>query len=264
MEKVSHDQLKDHLQKLQKKIVAKFETLEPVTKFECNTWPYQHKGGGRMSLIRGDVFEKAAVHFSAVSGPSLPFNENSGDFFATGLSLITHMKNPHAPTVHMNIRYIETKEKFWFGGGYDLSPMGFVYDEDTAHFHSVAKSALKPFGEDIYLSFKQNAKEYFYIKHRKKERGVGGIFFDYYNSGNLKNDLNLWETVGDSFLEAIMPIYQKRVNMPYTEHEREIQLKARAHYAEFNLVYDRGTKFGLESNGNIDAILSSLPPLASW
>lgn len=197
-----------------------------------------------MNVIRGDVFEKAAVNFSCVSGD---------DFLATGVSLITHMMHPKMPTVHMNVRYIESKDKWWFGGGYDLTPMGFECAEDTEHFHSVAKEALP----NHYEEFSQNAKEYFYIPHRKKERGVGGTFFDHFD------DHAVFEAVGKSFLPAIMPIYQKK-HAPYTQAEKDLQNRMRAHYVEFNLLYDRGTKFGFDSGGNPDAILCSMPPTASW
>ena len=255
----------DHLKELQLKIIKGFESLEESAIFTLKPWEYPNgNGGGQMAHLKGEAFEKAAVNFSAVSGPSLPFKETSGPFFATGVSLITHMMNPHAPTVHMNMRFIKTEERFWFGGGYDLTPMGFEYSEDKSHFHQIAKKTLDPFGEDLYKSFSKNAAEYFYIPHRKKERGVGGIFFDYFNTGNLKKDLEMWKAVGGTFLESIMPIYQRRVNMPYSKEDKERQNKLRAHYVEFNLMYDRGTKFGFQSGGNPEAILSSMPPTAKW
>ncbi len=254
-----------YLKSLRDRIIAEFESLESAARFERTHWNYhQGSGGGEISLLRGEVFEKAAVNWSGVSGDKFPMNDGEGEFFATGISLITHMQNPHAPTVHFNIRYIQTAQRSWFGGGYDLTPMGFPYGEDTRHFHQVAQSALDPFGTEIYPAFAQNAKEYFYIPHRKKERGVGGIFFDHYNTGNLKKDLQMWQTVGDTFTHTILPIYQKRVFMPYTQEEKETQLRLRAHYVEFNLLYDRGTKFGFLSGGNPEAILCSMPPLAKW
>jgi coproporphyrinogen III oxidase len=191
-------------------------------------------------------------------------NDGEGPFFATGVSLITHMTNPHAPTVHMNIRYIETEKRAWVGGGYDLTPMGFPYAEDTQHFHSVAKKTLDPFGEEIYPQFSAQAKEYFYIPHRKKERGIGGIFFDHHNTDCPEKDTALWKAVGNSFLDTICPILDRRVGTDYGETERELQLKMRAHYVEFNLLYDRGTKFGFMSGGNPEAILCSMPPLVKW
>ncbi len=253
------------LKSLQNQIIEAFEALEPSKRFERKTWNYHNgEGGGEMAVLRGDVFEKAAVNWSGVSGNQFPMKDGSGPFFATGVSLITHMANPHAPTVHMNIRYIETEDKHWFGGGYDLTPMGFPYKEDTHHFHETARQALAPFGADIYPQFSKNAAEYFYIPHWKKERGVGGIFFDHYNTGNFDNDHALWKNVGSTFTQAILPIYQKRILTPYTEAERDQQLHKRAHYVEFNLLYDRGTKFGFQSGGNPEAILCSMPPLVKW
>lgn len=253
------------LKQLRDNITREFETLEAQHRFERKTWDYQKgNGGGEISVLRGTSFEKAAVNWSAVAGDNFPMKDGMGPFFATGVSLITHMSNPHAPTVHMNIRYIETEEKTWLGGGYDLTPMGFPYEEDTTHFHSVAKAALDPFGESLYAQFFKNAQEYFYIPHWKKERGVGGIFFDHYHTGNLDEDLKMWKNVGNTFLETVMPIYRKRVTMPYTEEEKEKQLQLRAHYVEFNLLYDRGTKFGFLSGGNPEAILCSMPPVVKW
>ncbi len=252
------------LKTLRDTIVCEFETLEPEKKFTRTNWQHHSGGGGEISLLRGEIFEKAAVNWSGVSGDKFPMNDGEGPFFATGVSLITHMRNPHAPTVHFNIRYIETAKRWWFGGGYDLTPMGFPYWEDREHFHETARQALSPHGEEIYPLFSQNAKEYFFIPHRKKERGVGGIFFDHYNTGNFEKDLSLWKSVGTTFLDAVMPIYKRRIPLPYTENEREEQARHRAHYVEFNLLYDRGTKFGFLSGGNPEAILCSMPPVAAW
>lgn len=218
------------------------------------------EGGGEISLLRGDIFEKAAVNFSAVEGAKFPTDEAEGPFFATGISLITHMKNPHAPTVHMNIRYIETAGSWWLGGGYDLTPMGFFYEEDTAHFHEVARK-----GAGVhYPQFAEQAKSYYYIPHRKKERGIGGLFFDHFNSGDEEADFTMWRRVGTTFSESILPILKRRIHIPYSEKEKKRQRQWRAHYVEFNLLYDRGTKFGFLSGGNPEAILCSMPPEASW
>jgi coproporphyrinogen III oxidase len=253
------------LKTLREEMITAFEQLESSSqRFIRQSWNYQHEGGGEMAVLRGQVFEKAAINWSGVGGPSFPMAEGKGPFFATGISLITHMTNPHAPTAHFNIRFIETQEKCWFGGGYDLTPMGFPYAEDTQHFHQIAEKALVPFGPDTYNTFSQNAREYFYIPHRKKERGVGGLFFDALQTSNFEQDLQLWKAVGQSFLSALLPIYQKRISQPYTVEEREQQLQMRAHYAEFNLLYDRGTRFGFLSGGNPEAILCSMPPLVKW
>jgi coproporphyrinogen III oxidase len=251
-----------YLKELRDTIIAGFESVEKGDRFVRQPWQHASGGGGEISLLRGDTFEKAAVNWSAVSGDQFPMQDGSGPFFATGVSLITHMKNPYAPTVHFNIRYLETATKRWFGGGYDLTPMGFPFEEDRLHFHGVAEKSLAPFG--VYAEYAQNARDYFYIPHRKKERGVGGIFFDHLDSGDFERDKALWKTVGDTFLEAILPIYRKRIDLPFTETEKQKQLEARAHYVEFNLLYDRGTKFGFTSGGNPEAILCSMPPLAKW
>lgn len=253
-----------YLKSLRDRIITAFETFEPNQRFQRKAWNHQSGGGGEISVLRGEVFEKAAVNWSGVSGPSFPMKDGEGPFFATGVSLITHMSNPHAPTVHMNVRYIETEKRCWFGGGYDLTPMGFPYEEDTLHFHSIAKKALNPFGSHLYDEFSKNAKEYFYIPHWRKERGIGGIFFDHYHTEDFSKDRAMWQNVGDTFLDTVLPIYNRRVKQPYTPQEKEKQLELRAHYVEFNLLYDRGTKFGFLSGGNPEAILCSMPPLAKW
>ena len=255
-EKIVHD-----LKELRDTVISGFESLEPSAKFERTPWNHHSGGGGEISTIQGDVFEKAAVNWSGVYGNKLPFKEEESPFFATGVSLITHMKNPMMPTVHMNVRYIRSGEQFWFGGGYDLTPMGFDDEADTNHFHTVAKNAL---GDALYEKFSQEAKEYYFIKHWNKERGVGGIFFDHYNTGNFENDYSMWKNVGSTFLDAILPIYQKKKDLPYTDEDKALQNKMRAHYVEFNLLYDRGTKFGFVSGGNPEAILCSMPPTATW
>lgn len=252
------------LKALRETIINNFENLDPSKKFRRTLWNHHTGGGGEISLLHGNVFEKAAVNWSGVSGDVFPTQEAVGPFFATGVSLITHMANPHAPTVHMNLRYIETRKGNWFGGGYDLTPMGFPYEIDTEHFHGTAKDCLDAFGKEIYPEFSKNAREYFYIPHRKKERGVGGIFFDHLNTGDFERDLCLWKNIGTTFLDAILPIYQRRIDEPFTQQDRDRQLEMRAHYVEFNLLYDRGTKFGFLSGGNPEAILCSMPPLAKW
>lgn len=259
------EEIINFLKELREKIITAFTAFEPYARFERSSWNYaKGSGGGEISLLRGVHFEKAAVNFSQIHGEQFPMGDGKGPFFATGISLITHMANPHAPTVHFNIRYIVTQDGFWFGGGYDLTPMGFAYDEDTAHFHSVAKAALDPFGQEIYPQFSKNAAEYFYIPHRGKERGVGGIFFDHYNSGDFEKDYALWKNIGETFLDTILPIYHRRIRLDFTPEQKERQLQWRAHYVEFNLLYDRGTKFGFLSGGNPEAILCSMPPLAKW
>ncbi len=263
---MNRNEVVSYLKSLRDSIILEFQSIETSGEFKRTEWPYSRgSGGGEISVLRGEVFEKAAVNWSGVAGDCFPMAaEGSGAFFATGVSLITHMRNPKAPTVHFNIRYIETKEKSWLGGGFDLTPMGFPYDEDTQHFHDIARKSLDPFGKDLYEKFSAQAKEYFTIKHYKRERGVGGIFFDHYFTQNRDLDLAMWKSIGDNFTSAIMPIYKRRISEAYTEADRLIQLQRRAHYVEFNLLYDRGTKFGFESGGNPEAILCSMPPLAAW
>ncbi|KIA76278.1 Coproporphyrinogen-III oxidase, aerobic [Parachlamydia acanthamoebae] len=254
-----------YLKQLRDTIIQAFEKLEDGKTFERKPWPYHSGGGGgEISVLRGKVFEKAAVNWSGVWGEKFPMNDDEGPFFATGVSLITHMSNPHAPTAHMNVRYIETANRAWFGGGYDLTPMGFPYEEDTLHFHSVARETLDQHGTHLYPLFSQNARDYFYIPHMQIERGVGGIFFDHYNTGDVSHDFSMWKDVGETFTKALMPVLEKRVHQPFSDEEKEVQLKKRGHYVEFNLLYDRGTKFGFQSGGNPEAILCSLPPVVKW
>jgi coproporphyrinogen III oxidase len=262
------EEIVQFLKDLREEIILAFETFEPYAKFERKSWNHTTGGGGEIGLLRGSVFEKAAVNWSGVSGPKFPQtdarDDGGGAFFATGVSLITHLHNPHAPTVHMNVRYIETEKGHWFGGGYDLTPMGFPYEEDTRHFHATAQNTLDPFDKELYPKLSAAAREYFFIPHRQKERGIGGLFFDHMNSGDFQKDLALWKAIAHSFLPSILPIYRRRINQSYTRHDKEKQLETRAHYVEFNLLYDRGTKFGFLSGGNPEAILCSMPPLVKW
>lgn len=263
---VTSEQVVTYLKALREEIINGFEGLESSpARFERKSWDYaKGSGGGEMSVMRGETFEKAAVNWSGVRGDSFPMDDAKGAFFATGVSLITHMQNPKAPTVHFNIRYIETAKGRWLGGGFDLTPMGFERDEDTAHFHGVAKAALDPFGPELYPQFKAAARDYFWIKHRQRERGVGGIFFDHFGSGDFAKDYDMWRSVGDNFLKSILPIYRRRIHEPFENIDKKTQLIYRGHYAEFNLAYDRGTRFGFESGGNTEAILCSMPPVATW
>ncbi len=241
---------------LREEIIKRFSSIDAP--FIRTPWPYKERGGGEIGLLRGHHFEKAAVNFSKIEGDQFPMDDGRGAFFATGVSLITHMRNPHAPTVHMNLRYLETEKEAWFGGGYDLTPMGKPYEEDKEHFHHIAKTSLDAVDPLLYPRFTEQAKKYFFIPHRGKERGVGGIFFDHHP------DFRTVEAVGASFLDAIMPIIERRIHIPYTNEDRIEQARYRAHYVEFNLLYDRGTKFGFQSGGNPEAILCSMPPTASW
>jgi len=248
---------------LRQECINKFEEFEPSAKFERKPWQKEDLGSGEIGVIRGDVFEKAAVNYSFVQGKNFPMQDGEGPFIATGVSLITHMKNPHMPTVHFNVRYIELKDRYWIGGGFDLTPMGFEKKEDTEFFHQVAKEYLDQLDPSLYPLFFEEAKKYFFIPHWKQERGVGGIFFDHFST-NIEKDFKLIQLVSTSFLKAILPIYERRKNTPYSLEDKIKQNQYRARYAEFNLIYDRGTKFGLVSGGNPEAIFCSLLPSAAW
>ncbi|MCA0997883.1 oxygen-dependent coproporphyrinogen oxidase [Alloyangia pacifica] len=233
-------------------------------------------GGGLMSVMRGGrVFEKVGVNVSTVYGTlgeaaqksmaarGVPGIEADPRFWASGISLVAHMQNPHAPAVHMNTRMFWTPGAWWFGGGSDLNPC-LEYDEDTAHFHATQKEHLAPHGETLYPELKAWADEYFYIPHRKRARGVGGIFMDDRNTGDWEADFALTQDIGRAFLPAYLPLVEKRRGMEFGEAEKDAQLVHRGLYAEYNLVYDRGTKFGLATGHDPDAVLMSLPPLAKW
>jgi coproporphyrinogen III oxidase len=271
-------EMEDHFRGLRDRIISGLQALEgPSATFRRTPWERPGGGGGEMSELRGDLFEKAGCNFSAVHGPSFPAappgaaSAPHGDdvrppapeeiagkpFFAAGVSLVLHPRNPFVPVVHMNVRYLEAGDVSWFGGGMDLTPFR-PFPEDTAHFHGVLQQAC---GADRYARFSQWAREYFFIVHRNSERGVGGVFFDYLRG---KEHRQLVQSVGDAFLPAYVPIVERRRDLPFTEADRAGQLRWRGRYVEFNLIYDRGTLFGLKSGGNVDAIFMSLPPLVSW
>ena len=234
-------------------------------------------GGGLMSVMRGGrVFEKVGVNVSTVYGTlgeraqaamaarkGIPGMADDPRFWASGISLVAHMQNPHVPAVHMNTRMFWTPHAWWFGGGSDLNPC-LEYDEDTAHFHAEQKEKLDPHGDALYPRLKAWADEYFYIPHRKRARGVGGIFLDDHNSGDWASDFALIQDIGRAFLPAFVPLVEKRRVQDWTEADKEAQLIHRGLYAEYNLVYDRGTKFGLETGHDANAVLMSLPPMAKW
>jgi len=236
----------------------------------------QLQGNGITRIIEGGlVFERAGCGFSDVSGPRLPPSatqhrpELAGALFeAMGVSLVFHPRNPYVPTVHMNVRMIAAghegqKPVCWFGGGMDLTPY-YGFEEDAVHFHRVCRDALAPFGEQLYPRFKTWCDEYFCNKHRNEQRGIGGIFFDDFSELGFEQGFAMLQSVGDAFLTAYLPIVQQRRNMPYGERERAFQLYRRGRYVEFNLVWDRGTHFGLQSGGRTESILLSMPPQASW
>jgi coproporphyrinogen III oxidase len=254
---------------LQDKICRAIEEVDGEARFREDNWRREGGGGGRTRVMEeGGVFEKAGVNFSAVEGvlpeefaKKIELGEGR-EFFATGVSLVLHPRNPYVPTVHTNFRYFEKGAARWFGGGADLTPY-YPFREDARHFHRALKEACDKHDPGYYPHFKKWCDEYFFIKHRNETRGVGGIFFDYLQ-GDVDSLFAFVKDAGEAFLPAYLPIVELRRNHSYGEREREFQLIRRGRYAEFNLVYDRGTIFGLETRGRTESILMSLPPLARW
>ncbi|WP_420023443.1 oxygen-dependent coproporphyrinogen oxidase [Cereibacter azotoformans] len=277
----------DWFRELRNRILAAFEGLEDAAaggsptdpapgRFEVTETTREAGGGGLMSVLRGGrVFEKVGVNVSTVHGTlaaraqqamaarGVPGMAEDPRFWASGISLVAHMQNPHAPAVHMNTRMFWTPHAWWFGGGSDLNPC-LDHPEDTEHFHATLRRACEAHGADYYPRFKAWADEYFFIPHRGRARGVGGIFYDDLNSGDWEADFAFTRAVGEAFLPAFVPLVARRMGTPWTEADREAQLIHRGLYAEYNLVYDRGTKFGLETGHDANAVLMSLPPLAKW
>jgi coproporphyrinogen III oxidase len=258
---------------LQETICRALEAIDGAARFREDLWQREGGGGGRTRIVEnGAVFEKAGVNFSAVEGVlSEEFARKLGpdhgggagrEFFATGVSLVLHPRNPYVPTVHANFRYLEKNDAAWFGGGADLTPY-YPFHEDVVHFHRTLKAACDKHDAAYYPKFKQWCDEYFFIKHRNETRGVGGIFFDY-QQDDPERVFAFVRDAGEAFLSAYIPIVERRRDLPYGERERDFQLIRRGRYAEFNLVYDRGTVFGLETRGRTESILMSLPPLARW
>lgn len=264
---------------LQSQLIESLETLEkeaalsqyekPVGSFIRKSWEREGGGGGTMAVLEGRVFEKAGVNFSEVHGEfseefrqQIPGAEEDPRFWASGISVVIHPRNPHVPIVHMNTRMIQT-QKLWFGGGADLTPCCPV-DKDTQDFHTAFKKVCDSYEATSYEKFKKWADEYFYLPHRQEPRGVGGIFYDYVNSGDWEHDFAFTQNVGKTFAAIYPEIVRRHMNTPWTELDRKVQLKKRGRYVEFNLIYDRGTHFGLKTGGNTEAILMSLPPLVEW
>jgi coproporphyrinogen III oxidase len=264
-----------YLTGLQSRIVSALEAVDGG-KFRADEWSRPEGGGGLTRIIEeGGVFERAGVGYSRVQGPKLPPSASASrpelagrSFDAMGVSLVLHPRNPYCPTVHMNVRcFVALKAGeepvWWFGGGMDLTPY-YGYEEDARHFHATCKDALEPFGAALHPRFKKWCDEYFYLKHRKEPRGVGGIFFDDYAEGGFDASFAMMQSVGDHFLTAYLPILEKRKGLAYTERERSFQAYRRGRYVEFNLVWDRGTLFGLQSGGRTESILMSMPPVVRW
>ncbi len=271
------NQVKDYLQALQNRIVAELEELDGKALCRRDNWDRPGGGGGLSCVLSGgNVFEQAGVGFSHVFGDQMPPSATKNrpelagrSFQAVGVSLVIHPHNPYVPTTHANFRFFtaagEADEKpvWWFGGGFDLTPY-YAFEEDIIHWHRAAKSACDPFGDDLYDRYKKWCDDYFYLKHRKETRGVGGLFFDDVNELGFDRSFEFVRAAGDSFLPAYRPIVKKRKDHPYGERQREFQLYRRGRYVEFNLIYDRGTIFGLQSGGRTESILMSLPPRVRW
>lgn len=263
---------------LQSRIVARLEEADGST-FQSDSWTREEGGGGLSRLLEGGpLLERAGVLFSHVEGKTLPASasahrpELAGRAWeAMGVSMVLHPRNPYIPTTHMNVRMFVARapkdqpgnDVFWFGGGLDLTPY-YPFEEDARHFHQVCANALAPFGKDKYPAYKNWCDQYFYLKHRQETRGIGGIFFDDLNEGGFEDSFALVQSVGNCFLEAYMPIVEKRRHREYGQRERDFQAYRRGRYVEFNLVFDRGTLFGLQSGGRTESILLSMPPMAAW
>ncbi|MBT3092405.1 MAG: oxygen-dependent coproporphyrinogen oxidase [Candidatus Thiodiazotropha endolucinida] len=280
MDQPDKQQVKEYLLQLQQTICCALEEEDGKARFFQDSWqrePGAHLGGGGISAVlqEGEVFEQAGVNFSHVTGDQLPGSatahrpELAGRAFeAMGVSLVIHPNNPYVPTSHANIRFFIAEKAdqapvWWFGGGFDLTPY-YGNDEDCRHWHKMANLACRPFGEDVYAKYKAWCDDYFYLKHRQEPRGIGGLFFDDLNEWEFEKCFDFMQSVGDHYLLAYMPIVKRRRDTEYGERERNFQLYRRGRYVEFNLVYDRGTLFGLQSGGRTESILMSLPPLVRW
>jgi coproporphyrinogen III oxidase len=268
--------IRDYLLDLQDRICSALETEEPDESFREQRFEDERGGLARPRVLEGGaVIEKAAVHFTHSIGAELPpaatarRPELAGrGFQAASVSLIVHPRNPYAPTSHMNVRFFlvganRGDPAWWVGGGFDLTPY-YGFEEDAVHWHTQARAACAPFGDDLYPELKKACDDYFFLPHRGEARGIGGIFFDDYDVGGIEGSIAFMRSVGDHYMDAYLPILRRRKDSPYGERERSFQLGRRGRYVEFNLVYDRGTKYGLQSGRRIESVLASMPPLASW
>ena len=270
------DSIKHYLLDLQDRVCTSLMQLDGDLVLKEDQWEREGGGGGRSRVLQqGKVFEQGGINFSHVYGDGLPQSatahrqELAGrSFQALGDSLVIHPLNPFVPTTHMNVRFIVAEKEgmdpiWWFGGGFDLTPY-YGFKEDARHWHETAKAACNGFGNDTYSKYKQWCDEYFYLKHRQEPRGIGGLFYDDLNEWGYESCFAFMQSVGDHFLKAYLPIVERRMNTGYSERERNFQLYRRGRYVEFNLIYDRGTLFGLQSGGRTESILMSLPPLVRW
>lgn len=270
------EQVKNYLLNLQDRICAALEAEEGGMGFREDLWQRDEGGGGRTRVLTGGaVFEQAGVNFSHVSGFKLPPSATAKrpeladrQFQAMGVSLVIHPLNPYVPTSHANVRFLLAekpgeKPVWWFGGGFDLTPY-YPFHDDVIHWHQTAKAACAPFGEGVYPAYKKWCDDYFFLKHRNETRGVGGLFFDDMNEWGFERSFAFMQSVGNHYVSAYLPIVRRRKDTPYGDREREFQLYRRGRYVEFNLVYDRGTLFGLQSGGRTESILMSMPPSAHW
>jgi coproporphyrinogen III oxidase len=270
------EQVKKYLIDLQQTICSEIELLDGGTVFEQDHWSRDDQRGDGISCIisNGNVFEKGGVNFSIIRGDKMPKSASAlrpelegRQYTALGVSLVLHPDNPYIPTAHANVRFFVAEEQgkdpiWWFGGGFDLTPY-YGFDEDAVHWHETAKKACIPFGKDVYPKYKKWCDDYFCLTHRNEQRGIGGLFFDDLN-GDFEECFDFMKSVGSHFTEAYIPIAKKRINTTFSEKEKDFQLYRRGRYVEFNLIYDRGTLFGLQSGGRTESILMSLPPKAQW
>jgi len=276
MTDIDYDAVEEYLRSLQARIVASLEDIDGKGSFGRDRWDRSAGGGGDSQvLVDGAVFEQAGVGFSLIFGDEMPPSATKSrpelagrGFRAMGVSLVIHPRNPYVPTTHANFRFFATdagddEPAWWFGGGFDLTPY-YPFRDDVLHWHRKAKEACDPFGEDVYDRYKKWCDEYFYLKHRDETRGVGGLFFDDLNEFGFARSFEFVKAVGDQFLPAYLPIVKARSGHKYGERQREFQLYRRGRYVEFNLIYDRGTLFGLQSGGRTESILMSLPPRVRW
>ena len=271
------EQVKKYLVQLQESICSDLELLDGRAIFEKDRWTKEDGGGSGITSVicDGNIFEKGGVNFSIVQGNKMPKSASAirpelegRKYTALGISLVMHPENPYIPTTHANVRFFVAEEPgkvpiWWFGGGFDLTPF-YGFDEDAVHWHKTAKKACLPFGEKVYSQYKKWCDDYFYLEHRNEQRGIGGLFFDDLNEGGFDRCFEFMKSVGNHFTDAYLPIVIKRKDTPYGEKERNFQLYRRGRYVEFNLIYDRGTLFGLQSGGRTESILMSMPPEVKW